>query len=87
MSEGSAFKISLTASILEGFPSPLQFQETRFIIHLRGGLGPPLEGLGLVFLPIDISIVDCLPCILRLSASSSLFSLQDFLPSFFEGRS
>jgi hypothetical protein len=58
ISEGSAFNRSLTASILLGFPRPLQFQEASFITYsMGGGMRPPLEGLGLVFRPIDISIV------------------------------
>jgi hypothetical protein len=46
-----------------------------------------LGGLALVFRPMDISRVDWLPCILCLSASSSLASLRDFLPALFDGLS
>jgi hypothetical protein len=49
--------------------------------------GPPLGGLALVFHPMDISSMDWLPFILCLSASSSLASLRDFLPSFLDGLS
>jgi len=57
------------------------------MIYLRGGIGPPFEGLGLVFLPMDISMVGWLPWTLSLSASSSLISLRDFLPALLERRS
>ena len=47
--------------------------------------GPPLGDLSLVFHPMDILSMDWLPCILCLSASSSLASLRDFLPAFLDG--
>ena len=47
---------------------------THYLLGLEW-VGPPLEGLVLVFLPMDISMVDWLPCIFCLFASSSLASL------------
>ena len=66
--------------------SAVQRDETHCLLG-EGLESPPLGGLALVFLLMEISIVGWLPCFFILSASSSLTSLYDFLLALFEGLS
>ena len=52
-------------------------------LPLTGVGPPPLEALGLIFLPSVISMVAWLPRVFCLSDSSSLVSLFDLLPTLF----